>query len=77
MAAAPISGACTKIMYKEGDDLRQDMVVLQLLSLLDALWKEAGLWPLQGCRVVFGKLKTLGMDHWSSFSVGAMLRRKP
>lgn len=31
------------IMYKKGDDLRQDRLTLQLLKIMDLLWKESGL----------------------------------
>jgi hypothetical protein len=31
------------VMYKNGDDLRQDQLTLQLLSVMDLMWKEAGL----------------------------------
>ena len=30
-------------MFKKGDDLRQDRLTLQLLSVMDHLWKETGL----------------------------------
>lgn len=31
------------IMFKAGDDLRQDLLTLQLLALMDNVWKQAGL----------------------------------
>ncbi|XP_069808018.1 phosphatidylinositol 4,5-bisphosphate 3-kinase catalytic subunit delta isoform-like [Dendropsophus ebraccatus] len=31
------------VMYKSGDDLRQDMLVLNLIKTMDRLWKEEGL----------------------------------
>ncbi len=31
------------IMFKDGDDLRQDMITLQLLKLMDSLWLKNGL----------------------------------
>lgn len=37
------SGSRVRVMYKEGDDLRQDVVVLQFLQLMDKLWKDANL----------------------------------
>jgi hypothetical protein len=30
-------------MYKNGDDLRQDQLVIQVLTIMDKLWKESGL----------------------------------
>jgi len=37
------SGSKLRIMFKEGDDLRQDSAILQFLSVMNHFWKEAGL----------------------------------
>ena len=39
---APVKDTIT-MMYKKGDDLRQDILTLQLVTVMDRLWKDAGL----------------------------------
>ena len=31
------------LLYKEGDDLRQDMLTLQTIRIMDKLWKRHGM----------------------------------
>lgn len=36
------TGSDIRIILKIGDDLRQDMFTLQMLRIMDRLWKNAG-----------------------------------
>ena len=38
-----VYGKSVDVIYKRGDDLRQDMLMIQMLSLMDNLWKMEGL----------------------------------
>ncbi len=42
-ATVPPRTVSVQIIYKAGDDLRQDMMTLQLLRLMDKIWQDAGL----------------------------------
>ncbi|CAJ0587190.1 unnamed protein product, partial [Mesorhabditis spiculigera] len=44
--ASPMASTWQKnyeILFKNGDDLRQDMLVLQVLEIMDAIWKRSGI----------------------------------
>ena len=34
---------CLQVLFKSGDDLRQDQLTLQILMIMDKLWKDQGL----------------------------------
>jgi hypothetical protein len=42
-ANADVSGSPVTVMFKVGDDLRQDVLTLQMIKLMDKLWTAAGM----------------------------------
>ena len=40
---AEATGSPIRVMFKVGDDLRQDLLTLQLLRIMDKLWRAEGL----------------------------------
>ena len=36
-------GDDVKLIFKAGDDLRQDMLTLQMIRIIDKLWKDQGM----------------------------------
>ncbi len=44
-----------RIIFKQGDDLRQDMLTLQMLTLMEQLWDEEG---LDLCLLPYGCMST-------------------
>ncbi|XP_061621847.1 phosphatidylinositol 4,5-bisphosphate 3-kinase catalytic subunit gamma isoform isoform X1 [Phyllopteryx taeniolatus] len=41
--ASPASASPVGIIFKQGDDLRQDMLVIQTLAVMDSIWQEQSL----------------------------------
>lgn len=37
------SNVCGKVIFKSGDDLRQDQLIMQMISLMDSLLKRVNL----------------------------------
>ena len=75
------------VMFKAGDDLRQDCVTLQLIRVMDKIWREHGLhfmltpyrcaatWPMGGLVEIVRDSRTIAdIQHMHGGKLGALMQ---